>query len=572
MNESLDDDNIIFNKDKFPKIITITKERDNNNNIKENVIIINNGKNKIHFNKKEKINKEDIMNSLKKYKKIQFQNTDENIYDNNNNKSSINLSINNNNRISISHNNLKNLLKKEGQNENENNNINNKIKLKNIYHNNLNPVKINNMKNKFLKKEKNEIIKQNNLKFNSSELFSNNIFNNIYKNNNYNKQSDRISLRSSTNSNLKSESNFYNKDNYSDYKKKKNKDNIDKKLKVNTNMKDLTRNNTLNIDRRNSTYLITSILNMINTTKTHLSDKTQTFSSNEKCLICERNFSVINLCCSECNIHFFCRKCLKYYCRQLIEKGVKRMKCPITYCNYDIYDEFLKSILSEDYLQLLYKKSQSLKGEDIIKENISINKYELYNKKIKNNSEDKKRAIRLYNKKNVLDINSNIILFNSRKYKDEYCPKCYEQTLFLKTHTIFHKCLNCGFKICKYCNKEYTNNHLIINNPNHCKVYFRQKEEDIIKNNYCYIYIIQILFVMAMYYIAFAFCYLFIFKYLKKIIKINKKNENVLLLILIRIRDIICFLISIIFFIIIFPILFAWTPFFPIIVALFDGF
>ena len=69
MNESLDDDNIIFNKENIPNIITITKERDNKNNTQENIIFINKGKNKIRLNidnKKQKINKEEIMKSLKK--------------------------------------------------------------------------------------------------------------------------------------------------------------------------------------------------------------------------------------------------------------------------------------------------------------------------------------------------------------------------------------------------------------------------------------------------------------------------------------------------------------------------
>ena len=70
MNESLDDDNIIFNKENFPKIITITKERDKNKNkTQDNIIIINKGKNKFHLNidnKKQKISKEEIISALKK--------------------------------------------------------------------------------------------------------------------------------------------------------------------------------------------------------------------------------------------------------------------------------------------------------------------------------------------------------------------------------------------------------------------------------------------------------------------------------------------------------------------------
>ena len=185
----------------------------------------------------------------------------------------------------------------------------------------------------------------------------------------------------------------------------------------------------------------------------------------------------MNLCCSECNIHFFCRKCLKYYCRELIENGIKKMKCPITNCNYIIYEQFLKSVLNKEYCQLLFKKVNPLKSEEkmnVVKDDVSRNKYKIFNKKIKHNSEDKSINIRLYNNKHVIDVNSNMMLYKVRKYKNEYCPNCHEPTLFCKIDAIFHKCLNCGFKVCKYCNKEYTKTHLIINYPGHCKVYYKK--------------------------------------------------------------------------------------------------
>ena len=558
MNKSLDDDNIIFNKENIPNIITITKERDNKNNTQENIIFINKGKNKIHLNidnKKQKINKEEIMKSLKKI--IQNPKLNENYSD-------ISKSLKN-------FKNLKNL--EENEKEKKYNFLNNNIKLENIYDNNLNPIKYNNIKNKLLKKEKDNLFEDNNIIFNTSELANNNILND----NDCNKQSDRLSLRNSSNININnnSQSDFYNKQNYIDIKKEDNK-NVEKKINLKFNSKELSRNNILNIDGRNSTKLITSIFKKINSEKSHLSDNNQIYSSSGKCLICERNFTVINLCCSKCNIHFFCTKCLKYYCRELIEKGVKRMKCPITKCNYDIYEEFLKSILSDDYFQLLYKtssKSKMFKSEDIIieEEKISRNNYEIFNKKIKQNS-DKNKNIKSYTKNNVIDINSNIILYNVRKYKDEYCNNCHEKTIFFKTDTIFHKCLNCGIKICKYCNKEYTSNHLSTNNPNHCKVYYRKKEENIIKKNYCFICIIQIIYIIAIYYIYFAFCFLVIYKFFKEIIKIKKNENNRFIIIFLGIKEIFCVLNTIILFLVIFPILFVWTPFFPVIIALFDGF
>ena len=570
MLESVGDDSVVFNQDNIHKIITITKDRVSIDKEPENLVIINKGKNKIHLNlenRNQKINREEIMKSLKKIKKIEIENLD-NVDNINNIKRNISPYKSKKN----SDTNLIQTLQKD----NIKNNLNKHIKF-DIYDNNLDCMQFNNMKNKLKQKEKEEIINSNYNTFNISELYDNNNYfytKKITDRNDSNKISERISLKSSNNNNyntnLNSEYDYYNKNNYSDIKKVTN-ENLEKKLNLNLNKKELTRNKTLNLEKRNSTILITSIVNMINTTKS-VSDKTHISSPYEKCLICERNFSVINLCCSECNIHFFCRKCLKYYCRDLVEKGIKRMKCPITKCNYNIYEEFLKSILSEDYYKLLFKKSKSLKSEEITEINdITENKYQIFNKKIKQNCEEKYKNIRLYNNKHVIDVNSNINFYNVRKYKDEYCPNCHEPTLFCKIDGIFHKCLNCGFKICKYCNKEFTNTHLIINYPGHCKVYYRKSQEERIKTNSIFNYLIQLIYVISMFYITFAFCYLRIYKFFKEFLKIQKYENNVFLIILFGIKDIFNIVISIVFFLMIFPYIFVWTPFFPVIIALVDG-
>ena len=251
------------------------------------------------------------------------------------------------------------------------------------------------------------------------------------------------------------------------------------------------------------------------------------------------------------------------------------MKCPVTNCNYNIYEEFLKSVLSKDYFQLLFKKSKTMnsEGKMTIVDDISRNKYEIFNKKIKYNSEDKSKNIRLYNNKHVIDVNSNKLLYKVIKIKDEYCPNCYEPTLFCKIDAIFHKCLNCGFKVCKYCNKEFTRTHLIINYPGHCKMYYKKKKSNLIKINYFIMFLIQLIYTISMLYIIFAFCYLRIYTFFKEILKIGKNNNsNIFLLILLRIKVLFIVLISIIFFIMIFPFLFILTPFFPVIISFVDGF
>jgi hypothetical protein len=560
MVENDGDDNIFFNKQNLPKIITITKEKTLKDKKPESIIIINKGSNKIHLNlknKSNKINREDIMDSLKMIKKIQLESVDDYYGKNKLNISSYKFIKSCQKKLLI---------------------IGNKDDMKKKkYDNDINPNKIHVMKKRFLKKEEVEILSEDNYnKSNTSELFQKNIDTKLYGS----KQSVRISLQSSNynnsncDSNKNSECKYYNKRNYSEIIKDINT-NLGKRINLNKNIKELTRNKTVNLEKMNSTNLITNILNIVNSTKS-FNDKANLNPHFDKCLICERKFSVMNLCCSECNIHFFCRKCLKYYCRELIEKGIKKMKCPITNCNYNIYEQFLKSVLSKEYRQLLLKKLNPLKSEEkttVVENDISRNKYKIFNTKIKHSSEDKSINIRLYNNKHVIDVNSNMMLYKVRKYKNEYCLNCHEPTLFCKIDTIFHKCLNCGFKVCKYCNKEYTKTHLIINYPGHCKVYYKKKEDIEIKRNNGTRFLIQLLYTLSMFYIIFAFCYLSIYNFFKEILKITKNNKsNIILLIFWRIKDILNIIISIILFVTIFPFLFIWTPFFPVIISLIDGF
>jgi hypothetical protein len=236
-----------------------------------------------------------------------------------------------------------------------------------------------------MKNLKNRILNKNSQnKLDSTDLLDKN----PYVKGNNNQQSDRIYLKTKEQNNYKIESDsliIKNNPNLSEVNKDTNQ-NFEKKMnmKINYNLKEFTRNKSLNIDRRNSTNLITSIINLVHSSKSHLSDKTQNSFSCDRCYICERNFSVVNLCCSECNIHFFCRKCLKNYCQDLIEKGIKRMKCPVTKCNFDIYEEFLKSILSEDYFKLLGKQNKDINnGNRTSVDEITLNKYNFFNEKLK---------------------------------------------------------------------------------------------------------------------------------------------------------------------------------------------
>ena len=75
-----------------------------------------------------------------------------------------------------------------------------------------------------------------------------------------------------------------------------------------------------------------------------------------------------------------------------------------------------------------------------------------------------------------------------------------------------------------------------------------------------------------MFYITFGFCYLCIYRFFSNIFKINKPENNIFLIILFGIKESFNILISIIIFIMLVPLLLIWTPFFPLIIAIVNGF
>lgn len=291
MNESDGEDSIVFNQDKIPQIITIKKDRETKDQKPENIVTVSKGKNKIQLsliNKQLKINKEDILSSLKKLKKTERDEKD----NRHNFISKINISFPSNRTMQNTHINY-NLRKIEQEEEKYMHNKINQI----IFDSKFKHIKMKNLKNRILNKNS-----QN--KLDSTDLLDKN----QYAKGNNNQQSDRIYLKTKDQYNYKIENDSFiikNNPNLSEVNNTTNQ-NFEKKMnmKINYNLKEFTRNNSLNIDRRNSTNLITSIINLVHSSKSHLSDKTQNSFSCDRCFICERNFSVVNLCCSECNIHF----------------------------------------------------------------------------------------------------------------------------------------------------------------------------------------------------------------------------------------------------------------------------
>ena len=102
-------------------------------------------------------------------------------------------------------------------------------------------------------------------------------------------------------------------------------------------------------DNNSSLYEREKINNVINT-----DFKNNSKNYSKECIICERNFTFFKLYSGKCNIHFFCKDCLKVYYQNMIEKGIRRMKCPVFKCNCDINKIDLKKILDNNYYFILF--------------------------------------------------------------------------------------------------------------------------------------------------------------------------------------------------------------------------
>ena len=272
----------------------------------------------------------------------------------------------------------------------------------------------------------------------------------------------------------------------------------------------------------------------------------------KNCFICEREFYLSKLYCANCGIHSICRRCLKSYYEDYIENknNSKILKCPNTLCDKTINYEILKTIISERHQQIYEKEKDEKK--DLI-----------YNKnEIKHNDNN----IKIYSEKHVLDICSNMKFFMFKKKENIFCPKCLNPNLFSKTNTHFIKCLNCNYKVCKYCLKEFTEKHLDIKVGGYCKIYFRKDIEDYGQNNQFLFYLLQLLFVIAMYLLAYCGTYLFFYEIFKIKFRLNSHKKNFYY----YIKKVIIITFSIILFIISCPFIFVCFPFFPVIIALFD--
>ena len=283
-----------------------------------------------------------------------------------------------------------------------------------------------------------------------------------------------------------------------------------------------------------------------------------------KCFICEKIFKINKIFSPKCQIHNICIKCIKSYYEEKFENNNFSLKCPDANCNQEFDFNILKDIISLNHFEMFLNNPQEEDKIKTVKNNNYINNTKemfLKDSKILFNSKMNNENIKIYSQKHVLDINSNEKFFMYKKNKDLYCYKCLKPTLFTKINGYFIKCLNCHFKICKYCLKEFKDFHMDLLTKDHCKVYYRKEdlylEYYFQKKKKIILYLTQLFYVIAMYYLMFAGVYFLVYTFLKKPIRLT-----FLRLIYYSFISLISFLILIICS----PFLIIFYPFLPIMI------
>lgn len=554
MDENIDN-KINTNIKPIKTIIRISKTFHSNSKIPHNIMILTKGKNEIHCNLTQKINQKNILETLKTiqtnplfendnnqkvFTSYKYQMTDKNTQYLGNNTFQKNKTSQYIHKLKLID---SNILKK-----------NNKS-IPNIYNIKTAEIdKIKEIKRQSTLKPKNnqrlsEVIGTSRQKESERQLIKEDSY--LTDNKNDNKYNDAVNQRPKRNLTK----NFSKKEMTG-----KNSQNFIQFSQVDNNIDKIS--GLINIKDNKSLYEKDKLSNII--------DKYSKISVNDKqCFLCERMYSFLNICYAKCNIHFFCKDCLKIYCQNIIEKGIKKMKCPMFKCDYEIDNIILEKILDQKYSQILFGLNNFYEEENTINDERA--KYILINKKENNILEDKIQNYDLYHRKNVLQVDSGISLPNIKKYEEEICPNCKENGLFCLLNTFYNKCLNCGYKSCKFCCKKYTNIHLIMNDPNHCKVYYRKRKDDLQNtNNICFKIIIQMLYTIGIYLIMICFCFLIIKKFIFVLFKIGKNKMQNTNLCVQFIKYLFSYFFSFLIYIIIFLFQVIMIPFFPAIIALFD--
>ena len=265
------------------------------------------------------------------------------------------------------------------------------------------------------------------------------------------------------------------------------------------------------------------------------------------CQICEHTLPMSRLFSAKCQKHYFCKKCIKSYYEDIIENGNRDLVCPFVKCKEPVVKEDLRNIISDNHYKMLTN-------------NMDKNEMTLLFAKLK--TDTMPENFDLYTEKHVLDVDTNKKFFSYNSIKEQYCSYCRKEALFSKINSHFSKCLNCEIKICKYCSKEFTNYHLDINHPDHCKVYYRNSEENQQQNKKFMKFLLELFLVCALFYLSFVGSFLLIRQMFYFIFNL-KQNKNCIKYIFLYLFTFICFLVTI-------PIIFILFPVFPSLVSIFE--
>ena len=274
-----------------------------------------------------------------------------------------------------------------------------------------------------------------------------------------------------------------------------------------------------------------------------------------RCSICDIAYTSSLSYVAECYIHILCKKCAKCFFEKKIESGAKELFCPFISCGKKFSKNQAKKFLSQSHINLL---------EDKKEKNDNLNSIKFLNE------DENEKHIKIYSKNHVIDINNNKLLYNFNKSKDLYCSKCHKYALFCREKQNFMRCLNCHYKQCKYCFKEYTKEHFDMISQNYCKVYYRN--DDILRNKLSIIINLlkQILFVLAIFFLSIITPWMLSKKYLTNSL-LKRKSNNDCNCFLYCIKIIFIYFFSFFIFIIFLPITFLLFPYFPSFLAIFDS-
>ena len=266
------------------------------------------------------------------------------------------------------------------------------------------------------------------------------------------------------------------------------------------------------------------------------------------CSLCELSYKESIMFSPGCNRHYLCKRCTKNFYEEKIDDGIKKLFCPFMQCKKEINFDKLKIFISEKHYNRLCQNNPNLEENKLIFSRIKTE----YNQE---NAE-------LYSKRHVIDINTNKDLYNYRGAEEGFCPFCFEQALFTQTNNYFYRCLNCLTKVCKYCFKEFNHYHMDMNYPGRCKVFHRSNEIIIKKRNGCLSFLLELFFVIALYYLTFVGIFFCLRESFYRIFSINKKKNFC--------KYFFTYFFSIVIFILFFPIILLLFPYFPSITAIFD--